>query len=108
MAEQADMQSTQTPKGAPERKPRAGVVEAISGDKTIRVGINTLVKHPMYGKYVRTRTRLLVHDEKNEATVGDLVAVIPCRPLSKRKSWRMVRVVRQVDTATLHTEEVAP
>ena len=71
-----------------------GVVASTGGDKTIRVNINTLVKHPRYGKYVRKRTGLAVHDPDNQAAPGDLVEVLPCRPISKTKSWRLVRVVR--------------
>lgn len=79
------------------RRPRVGVVEQVSGRKTIRVAINTLTKHEMYGKYLRRRTRLLVHDETNQAAVGDRVEIMPCRPMSKRKSWRLVRVVMSSD-----------
>ena len=73
---------------------RTGTVAAIGGDKTIGVIIDDLVKHPLYGKYIRWRTKLSVHDPSNAASVGDVVEVIPCRPISKRKSWRLVRVVK--------------
>lgn len=73
---------------------KTGVVDARSGEKTIRVLVEDLVKHPMYNKYVRRRTKLAVHDPGNVARPGDLVEVVPCRPISKRKSWRLVRVVR--------------
>ena len=74
---------------------RAGVVDSVSGAKTVRVIIETLVKHPFYGKYVRRRTRLLAHDEQEQARVGDRVEVAQCRPISKRKSWRLVRVLKR-------------
>lgn len=74
---------------------RAGVVDSVSGAKTVRVVIETLVKHPFYGKYVRRRTRLLAHDEQEQARVGDRVEVAQCRPISKRKSWRLVRVLKR-------------
>jgi len=74
---------------------RVGVVDSISGDKTIRVVIENLVKHPFYGKYIRRRTRLMAHDPKAEARVGDQVRVAQCRPISKRKAWRLVGVVRR-------------
>ena len=51
-------------------------------------------KHPLYGKYVRRRTVLHAHDEKNEAEVGDRVEVMSCRPMSKTKHWRLVRIVK--------------
>ena len=64
-------------------------------DKTIAVAIERLVKHPNYGKYVRRTTKLLAHDEKGESHEGDLVLIAPCRPLSRRKSWTLVRVVER-------------
>ena len=63
-------------------------------DKTIAVAIDRLVKHPTYGKYVRRTTKVLAHDENNECRDGDLVAIAECRPLSRRKTWRLVRVVK--------------
>lgn len=76
------------------RHPQTGVVSRVSGDKSIGVTLNMLVKHPKYGKYVNRRTKLSVHDPANQAVVGDTVEIVPCRPISKRKSWRVVRVVR--------------
>lgn len=81
-------------------KPLTGVVCSAGGDKTVRVDVNRLVKHPRYGKYMRRRTRVAVHDPQNQAAPGDLVEILPCRPISKSKSWRLVRVVRAAD-ATL-------
>jgi small subunit ribosomal protein S17 len=63
--------------------------------KTIAVEISRLIKHPMYGKYVRRTTKLLAHDENGESHIGDLVTITPCRPLSRRKSWRLVEVVEK-------------
>jgi small subunit ribosomal protein S17 len=64
-------------------------------NKTIAVSIERLVKHPTYGKYVRRTTKLLAHDENNDARAGDKVTISPCRPLSRRKSWRLVAVVER-------------
>ena len=72
---------------------RIGVVEADARDKTRKVVVSYMSKHPKYGKYIRKRTVLHVHDENNESHSGDRVEVAPCRPLSKTKSWRLVRVV---------------
>ncbi|MHC4981798.1 MAG: 30S ribosomal protein S17 [Planctomycetota bacterium] len=77
------------------RRGRTGTVASIAGDKTIGVVIENLVRHPRYGKYVRRRTRLAVHDPKGDASVGDVVEVVPCRPISKTKSWRLARVIRR-------------
>ena len=64
-----------------------------SGDKSIKVVINYKVKHPKYGKYIRKRTILGVHDENNKANIGDVVEVAECRPISKSKNWRLVSIV---------------
>ena len=69
-------------------------------DKTRRVAVERRVKHPMYGKYVRRTTRMLVHDEDNTAREGDLIAIAEGRPVSRRKSWRFVRVLRRADGTT--------
>lgn len=76
-----------------------GTVRSISGTKTINVVVGRLVKHPMYGKYVRRQGKLAVHDPRGLAAVGDLVEIVPCRRLSKTKSWRLVRVTRPSDAA---------
>lgn len=61
-------------------------------DKTITVQIERRVKHPVYQKYISRSTKLHAHDENNECQIGDLVTVAQCRPLSKTKTWRLVRV----------------
>lgn len=79
---------------------RQGVVESDSRHQTRRVVINYLTMHPKYGKFVRQRTILQVHDEKNDARSGDVVEIAPCRPISKSKRWTLVRVVeRRADQA---------
>jgi len=74
---------------------RIGVVESDKRDKTRRVTVQFQAKHPIYGKYLRKRTVLHVHDEENESRLGDRVEVAPCRPISKTKAWRLVRVVER-------------
>ena len=74
-------------------KTKRGVVVSKSGDKSVRVQIDYTVKHPMYGKYIKRRTKLGVHDPQNEAGIGDTVDITECRPISKSKSWRLVKVV---------------
>ncbi len=68
-------------------------------NKTITVVVERLVKHPTYGKFVRRTTKLQAHDENNECNEGDTVAITPCRPLSRRKSWTLVRVVGRAPVA---------
>jgi small subunit ribosomal protein S17 len=64
-------------------------------DKTITVLVERRVKHPLYGKFVRRSTKVHAHDENNECRVGDVVVVEQCRPLSKTKSWRFVKLVER-------------
>ena len=72
-----------------------GKVTSNRGDKTISVVIERRVKHPLYKKYVRRSTRVLAHDEENTCREGDWVLVEECRPISKRKSWRLVKVLER-------------
>ena len=74
---------------------RIGVVEGDKRDKTRKVVIRYQAKHPKYGKYVSKRTVLQVHDESNESGAGDVVEIAECRPVSKTKRWRLVRVVEK-------------
>ncbi len=62
-------------------------------DKTASVRVTRQLRHPLYGKYIRRSTRLLVHDEDNQARVGDRVRIRECRPRSKRKAWELVEVL---------------
>lgn len=76
-------------------KPRTvtGTVVSDKMDKTITVRDERLVKHPLYGKYVRRSTKYLVHDGRNEAEAGDRVEIVLTRPMSKTKHWRLLRVL---------------
>ena len=64
-------------------------------DKTITVEVERRVKHPLYKKYVRRRTKLHAHDEDNTCRIGDTVSIEQCRPLSKSKAWRLREVVER-------------
>jgi small subunit ribosomal protein S17 len=92
---------TAAPAKAPAAKAAAvvstkiGVVDTDKRDKTRKVVVAYLAKHPKYGKFVRQRTVLHVHDEKNESRAGDVVECAPCRPISKTKSWKLVRIVEK-------------
>jgi len=72
-----------------------GVVASDKGDKTIKVVVEYQQKHPKYGKYLKRRSSLHAHDEKNEAKEGDTVEIAECRPLSKTKHHRLLRVVQR-------------
>jgi small subunit ribosomal protein S17 len=76
-------------------KTLTGVVISNSGSKSIKVAIDYRVRHPKYKKYIQRRTKLGVHDERNQAAVGDLVEIAECRPYSKTKSWRLLKVVQK-------------
>ncbi len=63
-------------------------------DKTVSVAIERLIKHPVYGKYIRRTTKVLAHDENNECKSGDRVTISECRPVSKHKAWQVVNIVQ--------------
>lgn len=71
-----------------------GMVTSDKLDKTRRVELGRLTKHPRYGKYIRRRTVCHVHDGQNESHVGDTVEIVETRPLSRTKRWRLVRIIR--------------
>jgi small subunit ribosomal protein S17 len=62
-------------------------------NKSVTVSVERLVKHPVYGKYIRRTTKIVAHDEANECKEGDVVAISECRPISKTKAWRVVEIV---------------
>jgi len=73
-----------------------GRVVSNAADKTITVLVERRVKHPIYGKYIGRSTKVHVHDESNECQIGDMVLVEQCRPLSKTKSYRLVKVLERL------------
>ena len=70
-----------------------GRVVSTKMQKTIAVEIERLIRHEQYGKFIRRTTKLLAHDENSESKEGDTVEITPCRPLSRRKSWKLSKVV---------------
>ncbi|MEJ2452823.1 MAG: 30S ribosomal protein S17 [Candidatus Thiodiazotropha sp.] len=72
-----------------------GQVVSDAMDKSITVSVERRVKHPVYGKFMRRSTKVHAHDESNECHVGDTVMVEQCRPLSKTKTWRLVKVLER-------------
>ena len=72
-----------------------GRVVSTKMQKTVAVEIERLVKHPVYGKFIRRTTKLLAHDEKGASHEGDLVKIAPCRPMSRRKSWQLIEVLEK-------------
>ncbi|MDP6380332.1 MAG: 30S ribosomal protein S17 [Phycisphaerae bacterium] len=82
------------------RKTLVGTVASAKMSKSVVVSIEQLRKHRRYGKYVKSNTKLHVHDEKGEAKEGDVVRIIECRPVSKTKHWRLIEVVKQAALET--------
>jgi small subunit ribosomal protein S17 len=77
------------------RKTRVGEVVSDKMDKTAVVAVTRLVRHPLYGRFVKKTSRFKVHDEKNECRAGDIVKIMETRPLSKDKRWRLVEVMKK-------------
>ena len=77
------------------KRTQQGRVVSDKMDKSIVVAIERMVKHPIYGKFVKRTTKIHAHDENNECGLGDTVEIKECRPLSKTKSWTLVRVVEK-------------
>ncbi len=88
----------QETKTSDKKQIKTGCVASVKGDKTIRVLISKMVKHRIYGKYLRKATKVAVHDPQNDAKVGDTVDIATCRRMSKTKSWRLLRIVRRGDS----------
>ena len=77
------------------RKVRSGKVTSDASDKTITVTIERRFRHPIYGRVVKSKKKLMAHDEKNEANLGDIVEVMETRPLSKLKRWRLTNIIEK-------------
>lgn len=77
------------------KRSASGRVLSNKADKTVSVMLERRVKHPLYKKYIRRSTNVLAHDEDNACQEGDWVLVEECRPISKRKSWRLVKVLER-------------
>jgi len=72
---------------------KMGRVISNKADKTVTVLLERQVKHPLYGKYIKRSSKINAHDEDNSCQEGDTVRIVECRPLSKRKSWRVVKIM---------------
>ena len=77
------------------RKERVGVVVSNKMEKSIVVAIKRKVKHPMYGKFINKTTKLRAHDEENACNIGDTVRISETRPLSRKKTWRLVEIIER-------------
>jgi len=88
----------------PTHRPTIGRVVSNKMQKSVTVSIERLVKHPAYGKFIRRTTKVMAHDEEGTCRAGDTVAIVECRPISKRKSWRVVEVVERAPVETAETQ----
>ena len=77
------------------KRTKVGLVVSDKMDKTVTVLLERQVKHPLYGKYMKRSTKVHAHDETNDCGEGDKVMIAECRPISKRKSWRVVEVLER-------------
>lgn len=80
---------------AKKQRTLVGRVVSISGNMSVRVMLDYKIKHPKYGKYIKRSMKIAVHDAQNQSRVGDLVEIQECRPLSKTKSWRLVKIMQK-------------
>lgn len=92
MSETTQTQATETRN---RRRIVQGIVSSAGMDKTITVRVERMFKHPKYKKYIRRHSKVHAHDETNEAQVGDTVELMECRPMSKSKRYRLVRIVER-------------
>ncbi len=88
-------EETTTPVARASRKVREGLVRSSKMDKTVIVEVTRRSRHPQYNKTVQTSTRYFVHDEENTLTEGDRVRIVECRPLSKKKRWRLLEILER-------------
>jgi small subunit ribosomal protein S17 len=89
---------------SPTKTARRTVGRVVSNkmNKSVTVSVERLIKHPVYGKFIRRTTKIMAHDEEQTCKEGDTVAIVECRPISKRKAWKVVEVIERapVDTGT--------
>lgn len=74
---------------------KQGRVVSNKMDKSIVVAIERIIKHPIYGKYIKRTTKIHAHDENNACNIGDLIEIKECRPISKTKSWILIRIIEK-------------
>jgi len=91
------MNSNDVPAAAKKVRTVVGRVVSNKMNKSVTVSIERLVRHPVYGKFIRRTTTLMAHDENNACREGDTVSVAECRPISKRKAWRVVEVLKSTE-----------
>ena len=92
------MSAEQTQDTATNQRRTIGRVVSNKMQKSVTVSVERLIKHPVYGKFIRRATKVMAHDEDGTCREGDVVAISECRPISKRKSWRVVEIIERAAT----------
>ena len=77
------------------RKERIGIVTSSAMDRSIVVSVERRIKHRIYGKFIKKTTKFFVHDENNECGVGDKISIMETRPISKKKCWRLIKIIEK-------------
>ena len=85
--------------GRGRRREEVGKVSSDTMDKTVVVTVERVTAHPAYKKVVRTRAKFMAHDEENRCRIGDRVRIVECRPLSRRKRWRVAEIIQRAPLA---------
>ena len=88
-----------TPDGEKSRRLVVGRVVSNKMNQGVSVAVERLIRHPVYGKFIRRTTKILAHDEQNNCKEGDTVGIVECRPISKHKSWRVVTIIKSVEAS---------
>jgi small subunit ribosomal protein S17 len=83
--------------GSGRKTSKVGVVVSNGADKSVVVKVENLVLHPLYHRFVRTSSKFMAHDEENACNTGDRVLIEECRPLSRRKRWRVRRIIERAE-----------
>jgi small subunit ribosomal protein S17 len=89
------MEAKETTERLTTRKERIGVVVSSKMEKSILVAVQRQIQHPIYGKFIKRTTKLMAHDDANDANEGDTVRIMETRPLSKNKRWRLTEIVER-------------
>lgn len=89
------MEPKETTQRVTTRKERVGVVVSSKMEKSILVAVQRQIQHPIYGKFIKRTTKLMAHDDANDANVGDTVRIMETRPMSKNKRWRLTEIVER-------------
>ncbi len=91
--------TNENPDGEKSRRAVVGRVVSNKMNQSVSVAVGRLIRHPVYGKFIRRTTKVLAHDEKNQCKEGDTVEIVECRPISKHKSWRVVTIIQTTEAS---------